>query len=65
LSSDDITSIFTSCYAMIRIRKRDCTSITTNDNEIIVISTFWKTKIEKSKSSVHILIFQYLITQRQ
>ncbi len=27
LSSDDITSIFTSCYALIRIRKRDYTSV--------------------------------------
>jgi hypothetical protein len=27
LSSDDITSIFTSCYALIRIRKQDYTSV--------------------------------------
>ncbi len=27
LSSDDITSIFTSCYALIRIKKRDYTSV--------------------------------------
>jgi hypothetical protein len=27
LSSDDITSIFTSCYSLIRIRKRDYTSV--------------------------------------
>jgi hypothetical protein len=27
LSSDDITSIFTSCYALIRIRKRDYTTV--------------------------------------
>jgi hypothetical protein len=27
LSSNDITSILTSCYALIRIRKRDYTSV--------------------------------------
>jgi hypothetical protein len=41
LSSDDITSMFTSCYALIRIRKRDYTNVYKAFKVWLFLCWFW------------------------